>query len=141
MRQASLPVNASIARHILLGIIQSKCPQILSQPRNPKHSQDSPVLSLWTVRDFLTRELNWTVCCSTKAGQKLPVNWEELCEKTFFLFITTILKEDIHQSLLINLDQTGIILIPEGTQRTYEEKGICHISKKNFRPDRMAPSE
>jgi hypothetical protein len=84
MRQASLPVNASIARHILLGIIQSKCPQILSQPRNPKHSQDTPVLSIWTVCDFLRCELNWTAQCSTKAGQKLPVNWEELCEKTFF---------------------------------------------------------
>jgi len=128
MRQASLPVNVSIARHILLGIIQSKCPQILSQPRNLKHSQDSPVLSIWTVRDFLRRELNWTVRCSTKAGQKLPVNWEELCEKTFFRFVTTILKEDIHQSLLINLDQTGIILIPGGTQCTYDEKGIRQVA-------------
>lgn len=84
MQQASLPVNASITRHILLGIIQSKCPQLLSQPRNPKHSQHTPVVSIWTVRDFLRAELNWTVRCSTKADQKLPVNWEELCEKTFF---------------------------------------------------------
>jgi len=121
-------VNASIATHILLGIIQSKCPQILFQPRNPKHSQDTPVLSIWKVRDFLRRELNWTVRWSTKAGQKLPVSWEELCEKTFFQFVTTILKEDIHQSLLINLDQTGIILIPGGTQRTYDEKGIHQVA-------------
>jgi hypothetical protein len=69
--------------------------------------------------------LNWTARCSKKAGPKLPVSWDDLCEMTFFRFFTTIPTADIHQSLLINLDQTGIILIPGGTQRTYNEKGIC----------------
>lgn len=79
------------------------------------------------MRRFLFPELNWVVRSSTNASEKLPLTWKTKCEKTFFRFVYAITKENIHESLIINVDQTGVILIPGGSQQTYETKGAKQV--------------
>lgn len=65
--------------------------------------------------------MNWTPCKATKVAKKLPENWEKACERTFYRIIYLIIQYKILVSLLINMDQTGVILIP-GAGLTYHEK-------------------
>jgi hypothetical protein len=124
LRTAGLPVNASIAHNIILGFIAQRCPTLLdSMP----HRDDAPVFSIWITRRFLKRELNWVVRSGTKAAQKLSSSWITDCEKTFFRLSFTILNENIHPLMVVNADQTGVILVPGGTQQTYEEQGVKQV--------------
>lgn len=45
----------------------------------------------------------------------------------FFRMLYCIMHGNIHDSLVINVDQTGIILIPGGDQRTYEQQGAKQV--------------
>ncbi|RPA71453.1 hypothetical protein BJ508DRAFT_198713, partial [Ascobolus immersus RN42] len=72
--------------------------------------------------------LNWRVRCETQAGHKLPLNWEDQCERAFFRIVYTVAHEKIHPSLLINLDQTGMNVIPGGGLRTYDQLGARQVS-------------
>lgn len=84
------------------------------------------------VRDFLCCRMNWSSRKATQATKKIPENWEEICEKTYYCIIYLIIRYRIPVSLLINMDQTGIILIP-GADSTYETKGVkqVHLLGKN----------
>jgi hypothetical protein len=107
----------------MIALIQHNVPEILV-PKNGK-----PCLPIRSVRRFLQYQLNWTVRVATKASQKLPDNWQDQCKKPFFdLLVYTINREHIHQSLVINADQTAVVLIPGANQRTYNEKGVKQVS-------------
>lgn len=67
LRTASLPVNASIARNILLGLITVQHPNLLQRIIG---QHNTPQFSISMVRRFLYRELNWVVRAGTHAGQK-----------------------------------------------------------------------
>jgi len=124
LHTAGLPVNASIARIIIPGFIAQRCPTLLdSMP----HGDDAPVFSIWITCRFLKRELNWVVHFGTKAAQKHSSSWITDCEKTFFRLSFTILNENIPPSIVVNADQTGVILVPGGTQWTYEEQGVKQV--------------
>jgi hypothetical protein len=128
LRAAGLPVNASVARNTILGFIKQQYPHLLRQANHDAlQGPWTPQLSIHTVRRFLHRELKWVVRAGTKAAQKLPKDWEIQCEKTFFRLVYTIAKERVHQSLLVNADQTGVILVPGGSQKTYEEQGSRQV--------------
>lgn len=130
-------VNAMIARVTIIEFIAANYPDspLLLQMTEETYT---PVLSLSTVRSFLRRKLNWSVRRPTRAAQKLPENWTSLCEKNFFRIVFAVFKERIQESLIINADQTGIVLLPSGNQRTYDEKGtrqvnsIGHEEKRAF---------
>jgi hypothetical protein len=123
LRKAGLPVNAAIARTVILGFVQEKYPQLLRS-----EGGQSPKVSLHTVRRFVRRELNWVVRAGTKASQKLAADWQLQCEKTFFRLVYAVANHKIHPSLIVNCDQTGVVLVPGGSQRTYEEKGAKQVS-------------
>jgi hypothetical protein len=74
IRVAGLPVNAPIARNLILGFIAQRCPSLLD---NMPRRDGSPIFSIWITPTFLKRELNWVVRTGTKALQKLPPfgNW------------------------------------------------------------------
>jgi hypothetical protein len=116
-------VNAAIARTVILGFVQEKYPQLLRS-----EGGQSPKVSLHTVRRFVRRELNWVVRAGTKASQKLAADWQLQCEKTFFRLVYAVANHKIHPSLIVNCDQTGVVLVPGGSQRTYEEKGAKQVS-------------
>lgn len=130
MRKATLPVNAFVARNILFGIIKARAPELL-QPFISATTGvviEPPIITVQTIRTFLRNVLNWRVRVATQAGHKLPHDWEIQCEKAFFRLVNAVVRERIHRSLLINVDQTGVIVIPGGGVRTYNDRGARQIS-------------
>lgn len=83
----------------------------------------APIFSIATTRRFLSEQFGWSSRKGTQDGQKTPDNWEILCEKTVFRFVYTVRKENIHMTLIVNIDQTGV-LIPGVNDATYEKKGV-----------------
>lgn len=59
--------------------------------------------------------------------KSFPDDWLEKCQKCFFRFVYTASKENIHQSMIVNADQTGIVLVPGGDDPTYEPKGSKQV--------------
>jgi hypothetical protein len=124
LRTAERPVNASIARNIILGYIAQWFPILWdSMP----HRDDAPVFSIWITPRCLKLELNWVVCSGISVAQKLSSSWNTDGEKIVFRLSFSILNENIHPSMVINTDQTGLILVPEETQWTYEEHGVKQV--------------
>lgn len=71
--------------------------------------------------------MNWSYRAPTNAAQKVPDDWIYLCTLAFYRISQTVASEDIHPSLLVNLDQTGVLLNPTGDMYTYEEKGSKQV--------------
>lgn len=68
IRQASLTVNANLARAIILGYIQSDCPELLGEGASYKPRGGVPIFSLSTTRQFLYNHLGWSSRRGTKDG-------------------------------------------------------------------------
>ena len=62
-----------------------------------------------------------------RAAQKHPMNWEDLCEKSFFRKAYVIKEEDIPASLYVNSDQTQVVFAL-GDKMTWAETGAKQIS-------------
>ncbi|KAF8142219.1 hypothetical protein K438DRAFT_1444422, partial [Mycena galopus ATCC 62051] len=71
--------------------------------------------------------LRWSLRHPTNAAQKLPDNWEDLCEKSFFRIVHAIKEHDIPAGLILNCDQTGVVYAP-GTGLTWAERGSKQVS-------------
>ncbi|KAJ6553233.1 hypothetical protein B0H19DRAFT_865606, partial [Mycena capillaripes] len=69
----------------------------------------------------------WSPRQGTNAAQKLPDDWEDLCEKSFFRMAHAIKEHDIPAGLILNSDQTQVIYAP-GTGLTWAPKGSKHVS-------------
>jgi hypothetical protein len=117
LRTAGCVVNVPIARSLMIAIIQKRNPAIL---HNFKCSEKF-------VRSFLESVLDWTSRKATRAAKHIPDNAGELCERTFFRLVHAIESEHIPASLVINYDQTGNYLLPNGSQ-TFEQRGAKQVS-------------
>ncbi|KAJ7605138.1 hypothetical protein DFH06DRAFT_923228, partial [Mycena polygramma] len=71
--------------------------------------------------------LRWSVRTPTNAAQKLPANWEDLCEKAFLRMAHIIKEHDIPSSLILNSDQTQVVYAP-GTGLTWAKRGSKEVS-------------
>ena len=87
-----------------------------------------PIFSIATTRRFLSEQLKWSSRKRTKDEQKTPKNWEVSCEKTFFRFVYTVRKENIHITLILNIDQTGVVLVLRANDAKYEIKKAKQVS-------------
>jgi hypothetical protein len=80
------------------------------------------------VRKWMHEVLDWSHRKATQAAQKLPQNWEEVCEKSTFRKAYTIKEEDIWEAVLwVNSDQTQGVFVP-GDKMTWAEKGAKQVS-------------
>jgi hypothetical protein len=79
------------------------------------------------LRTWLRDTLKWSLRRPTNTAQKLPENWEDLCEKSFFRTAYLIKEHDIPSSLILNSDQTQIVYAP-GTGLTWEKRGSPQVS-------------
>ncbi|KAG2057802.1 hypothetical protein BDR06DRAFT_980802 [Suillus hirtellus] len=64
---------------------------------------------------------------ATQAAQKIPKNWEKLCEHLFLRLAYTIKEEDIPSVLYINSYQTQVVYA-QGSQLTWAKTGAKQIS-------------
>lgn len=70
--------------------------------------------------------MGWSERRATQAAQKLPDNWEELCEKAFLRMAWTIKEEDIPSALIVNTDQTQLVYA-QGSTLTWTETGTSQV--------------
>jgi hypothetical protein len=121
IRNAGAIVNSSICRSVIVGILEVELPAILS--KNGGHFK----VSLTWVRCFVNRNLSWSFRAPTTAAQKLPDDWEEQGELLIYRLAYYIRMYSIHPSRVINADQTGVVLIPSGDDRTYDDCGTKEV--------------
>jgi len=70
--------------------------------------------------------MDWTIRKGTRAAAHIPANVTELCERTFFRIVHLIINYKIPPELLINMDQTGVIIFMT-SNTTYEQKGSRQV--------------
>ena len=104
IRQALLIVNANLARVIILGLIQAASPDLLGDHAGYQPKGQAPIFSIATTRRFFSEKLEWSSRKKTKDGKKTLKDWEVSCEKTFFRFVYTVCKENIHITLIVNIN-------------------------------------
>lgn len=80
LRDSSAPITVVTVRAIMVAIIQRMAPEIFE-----KKEKDGSCFraSDAFIRQWLHRALLWSERKATRAGHKLPTNWEDLCEHTF----------------------------------------------------------
>lgn len=86
-----------------------------------------PPLSNSSLSQFVHRHLNWTWRCRTTAAGKLPDDWQAQGTQMAQRIAVHIELSEVDESLIINWDQTGVILIPAAT-RTYEKQGETRVA-------------
>lgn len=123
IRTTGLQVNIHVARALMLAIINTHIPHIMAP--HPRYGTIF-TCSEYFVRDFLKVRMSWSLRQGTQAAKKIPENWEDTCEMTYYRIVHLMIRYKIPTSLLINMDQTGIILIP-GADSTYHEKGAKQV--------------
>jgi DDE superfamily endonuclease len=116
LRDAGQALNRPLIRLIMLAIIQKDAPQLMENFK----------LSMTWVHDFLTNEMGWAWRRAT-TSKSLPLNWKDLgvnMLKRCAVVIAAIRNNAIlklHPSLMINMDQTGVHLVPKSNY-TYEKR-------------------
>ena len=71
--------------------------------------------------------MSWSIRAATQAAQKLPKDWEDQCERSFFRKAYVIKEFDIPESLYVNSDQTQVVYAP-GNRLTYNPTGAKQVA-------------
>jgi hypothetical protein len=79
------------------------------------------------VRGWLHKALEWSFRKATRAAQKLPEKWEDLCERSFLRKAYIIKEHDIPPELYVNSDQTQVTYAP-GDKMTWADTGAKQVS-------------
>jgi len=117
-RESGLVVNSNVAVPIMRAVIQQRAPHLL----------DKMALSRRWVRQWLRSRCGFTYKRATTSGQKLPADWEEKVETMIDRAAAVVVKYKIaHPSLVINWDQSAIMLVPT-SKYTYHSKKDKHVS-------------
>ncbi|OSD06981.1 hypothetical protein PYCCODRAFT_1359876 [Trametes coccinea BRFM310] len=114
-RVAGIAVQGPLVTAVLRAHILHKAPELLRPESTFK-------LSASWVKRFVRDVLNWSSRKSTQTARKVPQNGADLCELAFLRLVFAIRFHRIKPSMIVNADQTGVLLMPSGKQ-TYEVKG------------------
>ena len=79
------------------------------------------------VRNLLRELMGWSMRCATRAAQKLPKDWEDQCERSFFRKAYIIKEQDIPPPLYVNSDQAQMVYAP-GNRMTWAPMGSKQVS-------------
>jgi hypothetical protein len=124
LRGNHAPLTVITMRGVILATVTTMRPEILQA----KFGDGSTFKASDTfVRCWVRRHLNWTERKATRAAQKLPVNWEEVCNKSRLRKAYSIKEFDITAKLYVNSDQTQGVYAP-GDKMTYAETGAKQVS-------------
>jgi hypothetical protein len=124
LREGGATVNLITARAIIIATILYMKPDILEQ----KFKDGSTFRASDSfVRKFLHGLLSWSLRKATQAAQKLPKDWEDQCEQSFFRKAYAIKEEDIPAELYVNSDQTQLVYAP-GNRMTWAPTGSKQVA-------------
>jgi hypothetical protein len=79
------------------------------------------------LRQWLHGALLWSERRATRAAQKLPDNWEDLCKRAFLRIAYSIKEEDIPPELFVNSDQTQVVYA-QGSKLTWAPTGSRQVT-------------
>ncbi|THU78946.1 hypothetical protein K435DRAFT_586887, partial [Dendrothele bispora CBS 962.96] len=117
LRKSGMIVNVPIARSIMLGIIRSRYPHVLTP-----HFQCTEQY----VRDFFQSIMNWSPRTGTRASAHLPADAEDICERALMRIVYAMKWYNVPPKLVINGDQMGVYVLPNSS-RTFDTRGQKQI--------------
>ncbi|KAF7798423.1 hypothetical protein EIP86_009644 [Pleurotus ostreatoroseus] len=123
LRQTGIPVVALVARGVMAGFMQARCPAVFAVKTNTGVF----TCSLPYVRKFLRVNLRWSLRKATRAARKIPVNAVALCRASFCRQVISTRDYRVPPELRINIDQAQVLLLEIGN-RTYEQMGSSQVS-------------
>ncbi|CAK5283597.1 unnamed protein product [Mycena citricolor] len=124
LRESGAQITVVTVHAIMIAAILLGAPEIFQKEfKDGSHF----VASESFIRRWLHSTMNWSVRQSTNAAQKLPRDWQSLCEK-FALRLAWMIKEhDIPAALIVNSDQTQVIYA-SGAGFTWADTGAKQVS-------------
>ena len=124
LREASAPVTLVTVRGIVVATILKMAPEIFDRCAKDGSSfrcSDS------YLRKWLHGTLLWSERKATRAAQKLPEDWELLCQRAFLRIAYGIKEEDIPPELFVNSDQTQVVYA-QGSKLTWTKTGSRQVT-------------
>jgi hypothetical protein len=124
LREASAPITLVTVRGIVVATILKMAPEIFD-----KRAKDGASLrcSDSFLRKWLHGTLLWSERKATRAAQKLPDDWEQLCRRAFLRIAYGMKEEDIPAELLVNSDQTQVVYA-QGSKLTWTKTGSRQVT-------------
>jgi len=100
---AFAPITIVTVRGIFIATILDMAPEVFE-----KIAKDGSSFrcSESYLHQWLHETMRWTPRRATRAAQKLPSDWEDICEKVFLRLAQDIKEWDIPPELYVNSDQT-----------------------------------
>lgn len=100
----------------------AKAPEVLVEHGGSFHC------SRGYVQKYLKKVMHWNFRHSTTNASKLPSNWEAQGDKLAKRLAYLVKAHNIPPELVVNMDQTGLNLVPCFGERTYAMRGAREIS-------------
>lgn len=79
------------------------------------------------LRQWLHNTMGWSERKATRAAQKVPENWEDVCEKAILRLAYVVKEEDIPAALYVNTDQTQVVYA-QGANLTWAKRGAKQVA-------------
>lgn len=117
MRETGVPINCNIVKWVMQAVVEEKQPSLLN----------SLTFSHSFVSQWARSQLQWRYRRRTTAASKLPSDWENQGVQMAMRIAANMAQYKVHPSLIINMDQTGIHLVPSSSW-TYEKKGSENVA-------------
>ncbi|TFY81041.1 hypothetical protein EWM64_g2978 [Hericium alpestre] len=122
-RKIGIPLAVDDISAIMISMIQIHAPEVFL-----KVAGDGSMFrcSNSFVRHFLDRH-HWSSRSPTKAAQKMPLDTQEQCRRSFFQQAFTVQNEGTKDYLRANTDQTNSLL-GAAAKQTYDETGVKQVA-------------
>lgn len=117
LREAGTPVNRFVIRCVMQSVLQEAHAPLLL-----KHTLSESFISSWA-----RQQLDWRWRVRTTAASKLPADWEAQGIMMAKRIAANMQLHGVHPSLVINLDQTGVRLVPS-FKWTYEKNNSSSVA-------------
>lgn len=116
IREKGATIDGRIVKLMMRVVLEKHCPSLLQQVK----------LSKAFVGNWVREELQFSWRVRTTSAQKLPLDWRVQGMNMAKRIAVNVHQYSVHPSLIINMDQTGLHLVP-GSSRTYAPKGCKEV--------------
>jgi predicted nucleic acid-binding protein len=116
LREQGAVINLHITGIVMRVVLEKHCATLLASLK----------LSKSFIGRWLREEMNFSWRSRTTAAQKLPNDWRERGLLMAKRIAVNVKQYSVHPSLIINMDQTGLHLVPSST-RTYAWKASKEV--------------
>lgn len=122
LRATDVGFNSLLIQFQMRAFISVRCPEMLVE------GEGSFSMSRSYIRKWVAKQMNWTFRRPNSMSKKLPQNWEELGKRLTLQIAYLVRAYNIPEELVVNADQTGVLLMPVGDDKTFAYKGSQNVS-------------